>query len=482
MDALVNESLGHILELAEERRRRDRHRTMQFYTPYRWQSAFHSASAENSQCLLIAGNRVGKTFCGSFEAAYHLTGVYPEWWRGRRFTRPVRMWAAGTTNEKTRDILQAALLGDPKDVSAFGTAAVPLENIVQTTRKPGIPNALSAVAIRHASGDNSVLAFKAYEMGQEAFMGESLDVIWLDEAPPEEIYSQCLVRVLDRKGYVYMTFTAERGAAKLAYRFLNSPEKGQCIINATWNDAPHLDETTRAQILQAIPESERTMRMTGLPSLGSGNVFPIPESQLRCKPFELPSYMPRIGGMDFGYDHPTAVVELAWDRDTDTIYLVSCYRERSKVIGHFAKEIREKFGKLRIAWPHDGMRHDPGSGEGLADQYRRLGLMMLPHHFTNPPTAGQNPDQGGNAVEPGIQAMLQYMSAGRFKVFDIPENEVWFQEYRMYHREDGLIVKYMDDLMSATRYAFQSRRFARNEDPVSRPTHYETEENPLALA
>lgn len=474
--------IATVLAVAAEKKRRDTHRKLDFYEPYPFQKQFHAASAENSQVLLMAANRVGKTYCGSMELAYHLTGRYPEWWQGRRYTQPTRWWAAGNTNDKTRDILQTALLGDPKDPAAFGTGAIPGELITGTTRKPGIPNALSAFAVRHISGGNSVCAFKAYEMGAEAFMGESLDGILLDEEPPEGIYSQCLVRVLDRHGIVLLTFTPENGSTALVQAFLVSRKPGQVIINATWDDAPHLDGDTRKQILEAIPEHERDMRSRGIPMLGSGLVFPVVEDKLKCVPVDFPSYIPRIAGLDFGYDHPTACVLCAWDRDTDTFYVLRSYRKSKQVLAQYAKDIREFVGEVRVAWPHDGERHDPGSGIGLAQQYRQAGVRMLPNHFTNAPGPGQKEGQGGNSVEPGIQAMLTAMEAGRFKVLNVPENQTWFQEFRMYHRKDGLIVKQMDDLMSATRYAFMSRRHAKNSDPVRKPGFYEVETDPLAVS
>ena len=79
---------------------------------------------------------------------------------------------------------------------------------------------------------------------------------------------------------------------------------------------------------------------------------------------------------------------------------------------------------------------------------------MLPFHFENPPALGEK--KGGNSVEAGLMEMLDRMEHGRFKVFNTLYD--WFEEYRMYHRKDGKLVKLKDDLMSATRYATMSLR------------------------
>jgi hypothetical protein len=37
----------------------------------------------------------------------------------------------------------------------------------------------------------------------------------------------------------------------------------------------------------------------------------------------------------------------------------------------------------------------------------------------------------------------------------------WWEEFRLYHRKDGRVVKEHDDLMAASRYALMSLRFAK---------------------
>jgi hypothetical protein len=54
--------------------------------------------------------------------------------------------------------------------------------------------------------------------------------------------------------------------------------------------------------------------------------------------------------------------------------------------------------------------------------------------------------------------MLQRMQTGRWKVFNTCQR--WIEEFRLYHRDDGRIVKERDDLISASRYAMMMRRYA----------------------
>ena len=459
--------LEKAVEIARELRKRERFNRIEFYDPYPYQKNFHDTGGSANQRLLMAANRIGKSYCGSAEMAYHLTGLYPKWWKGRKYRQPITAWCGGVSNETTRDIVQHELLGSPDDPESFGSGTIPKNYIIKTERKPGVPNAKSMALIRHVSGGNSSLFFKAYEMGQEKWQGRSVDCIWLDEEPPRDIYSQAVTRTLDRQGMVYMTFTPENGMTETVASFLNNLKPGQSINNATWDDASekirsmkghkgHLNEAVMEQILSSYSPHEREMRRYGRPSIGSGLVFPIMEEKIIIDPIVIPDHWPRICGIDFGFDHPTACIWVAWDRDEDEIYVYDAYRQAKAPPAVHAAAINSRPGFIPVAWPHDGNRRDSMGNPGLADQYRQFGCNFLPFHFENPTALGEK--KGGNSIEEGIMFMLQKMEDEKFHVFATLSD--WWEEFRMYHRKEGKIVPLNDDLMSATRYAVMSLRFS----------------------
>ena len=222
------------------------------------------------------------------------------------------------------------------------------------------------------------------------------------------------------------------------------------VTRMTIEDAGHYTAEQRAAIIASYPPHERKARAHGIPTLGSGRVFPIDEDAIKVAAFDIPESWVQIGGIDFGWDHPTAACRLAWDRDTDVIHVTASYgmREATPVIHAAALKAWGKW--LPWAWPHDGLQHDKGSGEALADQYRRQGLAMLPARATF--------EDGSSGLEAGISEMLERMQTGRWKVFAHLED--WFAEFRLFHRKDGLIVKTDDDRISASRYAMMMRRYA----------------------
>lgn len=219
-----------LARLLAEKKRRQATRKLWTYYPdegplrrelYPKHLAFFRAGTEHRERCMMAANRVGKSEgVGAFEVTLHLTGLYPDWWQGRRFDDPVSVWACGTTNITTRDIVQAKLLGKPGDGSLLGTAMIPADNIVRTVTKPGIPDAIESAQIRHSTGGVSLLSFKSYEQGRKAYEGTEQDVVWLDEEPPKPIYDECLVRTMTTNGLILCTFTPLEGLTEVALSFL----------------------------------------------------------------------------------------------------------------------------------------------------------------------------------------------------------------------------------------------------------------------
>lgn len=168
----------------------------------------------------MAGNQLGKTYAGAAEAAMHLTGRYPDWWRGRRWDRPVRAWAGSETLDVTRDGAQRLLVGEPKDAAQWGTGLIPKAALKDTTRRSGVPDSLDGAIISHASGGNSIIGFKSYDMGRTKWQGETLDFVWMDEEPPEDIYYEALTRTNATGGIAWMTFTPLKGMSTVVHTFI----------------------------------------------------------------------------------------------------------------------------------------------------------------------------------------------------------------------------------------------------------------------
>ncbi len=444
------ESSERLLSLVQELKDRRKFWQINEYKPYGWQEQFITASAVNSQLLAMTGNRCGKTYTGAYIMAVHLTGLYPSWWLGKKYDRPIEAWAAGISTDTTRDILQSELLGSWKNPEAFGTGMIPKELIVSTVRREGKPGCVQAVIVKHISGGNSALTFKSYEMDQDKFMGTSIDIIWLDEECPKDVYTQCVTRTATTGGIVYLTFTPEHGLTELVKDFMYELKDGQYMVTASWDDAPHLDEVVKEQLMSVYSPAERAMRVSGQPSIGTGVVFPIREEDITCAPFEIPDHWMRIIGIDLGFDHPNATASLAWDQETDVMYLVEERAERGETLSMHAMGIRAMGGlKIPVVVPHDAFKHDGAtSGKMFVELFQEFGLNVIQKPFSNPTVPGVKVPPA--SVEFGVNWMLKRMEQGTFKVFTTCTK--FLQETKLYHRKDGRINDRNDDMISATRY------------------------------
>jgi phage terminase large subunit-like protein len=186
------------------------------------------AGAKFRERLFMAGNRVGKTKAGAYETTAHLTGIYPDWWKGKRFRHPIKAYAAGKTNETTRDIVQKELLGDvtfegPRK-SVDGSGMIPTDLIGrgngQLSWKQGVADLLDTVKIKHISGGWSRLGLKSYQQGRGVFEGTAQHLIWFDEEPPIEVYGEALIRTMTTKGIMIVTFTPLAGLTETVISFM----------------------------------------------------------------------------------------------------------------------------------------------------------------------------------------------------------------------------------------------------------------------
>jgi phage terminase large subunit-like protein len=431
---------------------RERFNKLAYFEPYPKQLEFFLLSSTCRESLLMAGNQLGKTEAGAFAAACHLTGLYPEWWNGRRWDRPVRAWAAGETSLVTRDVSQKKLCGNPGVTSDFGTGYIPKDKFADVpSLGRGVTDGYDMIQVKHVSGGVSVLLFKSYEQGRTKFQGDTLDFVWLDEEPGEDIYGECITRITATKGMIYTTFTPLKGITGVVNRFINekSPDRGH--VTMTIYDAEHIAPEDRAAIIAGYPAHEREARSKGVPMLGSGRIFPYSEESITEPTLEyIPPHWVKLWGIDFGIGHAFAAGLIAWDKDNDVIHVLHTVRVKDQLPLQHAVPLKTVGANVPVAWPHDGTQREKSSGETLAKAYKDVGLRMLGAHATWP--------DGGNSTEAAVLELQQRMTTGRFKV--AAHLSEFFDEFRMYHRKDGLIVKLHDDILSAIMKAIMMKRFA----------------------
>lgn len=472
---MTREEKIELLKLLEEKKRREnvfRYKTL-YQSLYDWQRKFVAKTAEYSQVCLIAANRIGKTYTGTYIDALHALGEYPDDWEGHRFEHAPLIWVLGYSGEKLRDLLQQPLVGSISEGQCEG-GLIPQDRIIDVIPS-GVPRLAKEVKVKHASGGVSRIQFWSYSQGQHALMGDSVDWFHIDEEPKDQtIYPQVLTRTATgdqgRGGRGILTFTPENGRTDLVIQFSDTPGPGQYVMNAGWDDAPHLSEKIKEELLASYPAHQRDMRTKGIPMLGHGRIYDIAEEYITCDAFEIPPHWYVIDGMDFGWDHPQAQVQLVEDRDTGTFYVTKAWKKDRVSPNEAWGATKTWAANVPTAWPLDGLQTEKGSGKQQKTYYQEAGFKMLFEHATWP--------DGSNGVEAGLFEIRDLMSKGKFKVFKGLRD--WFEEFNQYHRDEkGHIVKTRDDLLDGTRYAYMMRRYAvrcaevgapKRVDPIVIPT------------
>ncbi len=491
------------LELLKKRKEYILEHKLEFYSPYPFQVEYHNDQSHHKS--LNAGNRLGKTECGGADMAYHLTGLYPDWWEGRKHNKPILAVAGGKTNEKVRDLAQAALFGDPADNQKIGTGYVPKHCIGEKVRKPGIPDAAYHYFVKHHTDGiydgNSKVTFLAYDIGKEGWMGFPADESWLDEEPYEDIMGQATRAIVDRGGSIGMTFTPENGRTPV----LINVEKNWSKHSATWMSASggdfkiklpngkelefttvygvkgqkgHLTEEKVVNAMKGMLPHEAEMRILGEPMQGAGLIFSYPKEDIMIVPIEIPDHWPRIAAMDFGgisaKSHPSAAAWIAYDKDNDRAYVYDAFKEYSSKRHEVASRVITRPQWIPMMYPHDGEKETEGGGT-VAEAYRGFGVNMFHTHVTNwDEEKGEG--KGGIKIQPQLIDMNSRFADRRLQVFNtLPE--VW-EELRNFHTKKtaegkSKIVDRDDDLIAAIRYGLAMIRHAVTEGDVSELEEYD---------
>jgi len=220
-----------------------------------------------------------------------------------------------------------------------------------------------------------------------------------------------------------------------------------------WDDCPHLSEEAKKAMEYEIEPHLRKSRMQGLPSLGSGAIYPIEREEIECTPFEIPSYWPVAYALDVGWNR-TAALWGSWDRESDVIYVWSeHYRGEAEPIIH-ASAIKARGDWINGIIDHAARGRSQVDGRNLMDMYTQEGLKLF---------------NANKAIDAGILEVYQRLSTGRLKIFANLPN--FWKEYMLYRRDEkGKIVKEFDHLMDCLRYLCMGIEHA-NLPTISHPVY-----------
>ena len=309
------------------------------------QLAFHMCNKKNR--WVFGGNRSGKTECGAVETVWLARGIHPY----RQNKKNVQIWVVSLSTQVQRDVAQEKVL-------SYLSKSWIKEIVMLSGRKDSPQNGvIDYITIKNIFGGESKIGFKSCDQGRDKFQGTSLDYVWFDEEPPEDIYKECRMRVLDRCGEIYGTMTPLKGLTwvyNTIYLNEGNDEEVWCEF-MEWADNPYLSQSEIKSLTATLSQSELEARRYGKFINSGGQVYSeFDESVNVIEPFNVPQEWYDNISIDPGLNNPLSAHWYAVDYDNN-IYVIAEHYETKQTVEYHANKIKEICKRLNWHTASNGM-------------------------------------------------------------------------------------------------------------------------------
>lgn len=463
------------------------------FIPYGKQRDAVSASAHCPITWISSCNGAGKTALGAAVNVWHWTGKYPDWYDGIRFHEGGQeYWALAPSATLLKNAIQEQLFmaGTFEEIYEewldqsrgwFGTTVdkggklakrdiLAMDKAAHYSAKEAY---VATIKVAHKSGKPNVVKFYHYELGVKKLAGKhKLPFIFCDEVPPQPIFTELKARQGTNAHGISMMIAAtpERYADQemLAEAFSEEWEKnGNAMVIIDIKDVPDHVIPNKAQKIANTSPKDAPAKLHGLPVSGA-IFFETQPEEFRISRGEWVNLQRHntyriMSGIDFGFNDPTAMVDLYLNPADKTVILANSLKKRYMNANNFAVAARAAgfdIGYNPCAWPHDGERRDKDftttkvgkeQKKTVAQFYRDAGFRMMPEK-TARPVVEANKHAVWSEIEAAAQAGLFYVVSG---------NNDFEQEWRGLQIGENGKVTGNDHIMDALAVAWQSRQFAR---------------------
>ncbi len=450
----MNQVIERILQIEKELKRRKEIDFLSAYNSgeirHEKQISFHKCQKKNR--WVFGGNRSGKTECGAVEAVYMARGIHPY----RQNRKNVFGWVVSLSQQVQRDVAQDKIL---HYLNPSWIEDVTMLSGKKDSLKYGV---IDQIRIKNVFGGTSVIGFKSCDQGREKFQGSSLDFVWFDEEPPQDVYEECRMRVLDKKGDIFGTMTPLKGLTFIYDEiYLNSNGSDQVWYEfMEWADNPYLDKTEVESLTNSLSADQLESRRFGRFKSSSGLVYTEFDENVHVldKPFNVPPDWQDTISIDPGLNNPLSAHWYAVDYD-DNVYVIAEHFESGKDVGYHAKKIHEISDAL--GWKKDRNGNLSALIDSAANQKTLAGIKSVSELFYDNKinvNARVNKDMFS-----GIQRVKHYLKGenGKPKIYIFPNCVNLIRELKSYRWGNDENPKKIDDhALDELRYYIMSKPHA----------------------
>ncbi len=402
----------------------------------------------SKETMLTGANQAGKSTALMMKFTYHMTGLYPSWYTGKRFNKPITAALGGETAQSTRDLLVNRLLGPPEDRGSGYFPDGTFDHVKDITKMTGgVANQIDYFRVKHFDNEGNFDGYSkayvfSYSTGWRRLQGYSLDLVAIDEEPEMMVYEELSARTNATGGYVDIAMTPLRGETELYLMFESAEGDIKSLLNYDINKATHMAVEQRNHLLKKYENNPfAEARLYGRPVASQGLIYNVPHEVITTLDFQVSDYHKQIIGIDLA--HTTgkwAAVKMSHDPNSGITYIVQDFKSENMSVADFASRLIGMGGRsIPVAWPHDAMR-ETSSGT-VVSQLRKLGINVLPEasHMIDPMTGTKT-----RAVMSVIEKALDMMNQGTL-LFMLRGSEAILTEMRRYRHKHGKIVSRQDD-------------------------------------
>ena len=418
------------------------------------QMAFHKCLKKNR--WVFGGNRSGKTECGAVETVWLARGIHP--YRDNKDN--ISCWVVSLSQQVQRDVAQQKVL--------YYLNKNWIEDVVMVTgsKQSASNGVIDYIVIKNVFGGTSRIAFKSCEAGREKFQGTSLDFVWFDEEPPRDIYEECRMRVLDRRGHIFGTMTPLKGLTWVYDEiYLNKNKSDQVwSIFMEWADNPYLSKEEVNEMTSSMSEEGLESRRYGRFHSGTGLVYSEFDPDIHViEPFDVPTQWQDTMSIDPGLNNPLSCHWYAVDGD-GVVYVVAEHYMAGKDVAYHAEAIKkishdinwkkDKFGRLSALMDSAANQRTLSGVRSVAELFSDNGITVNTH---------VNKD-----LFSGINRVKSYLKPveGTPKLYIFKNCVNMIREIKGYFwGNDDAPVKRDDHAMDELRYYISSRPVAYKDKP-----------------
>ncbi len=410
------------------------------------QLAFHKCMKRNR--WVFGGNRSGKTECGAVEAVWLARGIHPY----KKNKKDIQGWIVSLTTQVQRDVAQSKFL------SYLNKAWI--DDVVMQTGKKVCPEngVIDYIAIKNVFGGISKIGFKSCDQGREKFQGASLDFVWFDEEPPKDIYDECKMRVLDKKGEIFGTMTPLKGLTWVYDTiYLNNNADSEVWYEfMEWSDNPYLDKEEVEHLTKSMSEEELESRRYGHFVGGGGLVYSNFDEAIHViEPFDIPYDWYDNISIDPGLKNPLSCHFYACDYDGNIYVIAEHYAKEMEIKDH-AKAILEIADNLHWHRTYNGKLSaliDSAANQRTLASVKSVSELFYDFGISVNPNVNKDLFSGINRVRYYLKD-----ANGKAKLFIFKNCVNLIREIKAYTWGDGDVpVKKDDHALDELRYYIMSR-------------------------